>query len=192
MMSFGKLTLQLISRPDYGGLPHVQADLLPEVPEPIPPGTMCSWQVRNLHITPMLVFMLCVWEKTSVAQEPELMLLAESPQILPENLASPWDYHLKKCWQGTTIQWDWAQINPYSSFFWRQPLWYCLMKLNGMNIVVINLIRFDSRWALSSLSNEFFPTTNHQVCCVSNRGASEGGAKEEGGEDWKVIALLQR
>ena len=63
MMSFGKLTLQMISRPDYGGLSHVQADLLPEVPEPIPPGTMCSWQVRSLHITPMLVFMLCVLRK---------------------------------------------------------------------------------------------------------------------------------
>ena len=34
----------------------MQADLLPEVPEPIPPGTMCPWQVRSLHIIPMLSF----------------------------------------------------------------------------------------------------------------------------------------
>ena len=89
MMSFGKLTLQMISRSDYGGLPHVQADLLSEVPEPIPPGTMCSWQVRSLHIIPMLSFH-CVFEKRhQLHKNLNFMLLAESPQILPVNLASP-------------------------------------------------------------------------------------------------------
>ena len=175
----------MISRPDYGGLPHVQADLLSEVPEPIPPGTMCSWQVRSLHITPMLILMLCVWEKILFAQNPELMLLAESPQILPENLASPWNCHLKKCWQGTKILWDWAQINPYSSFFWRQPLWYCLMKLNGNDIVVINLMRFDSWWALSSLSNEDLSHfTRYAVSRTEERQREELRKREEKIERW--------
>ena len=169
MIFFGKLTLQMISRPDYGGLPHVQADLLPEVPEPIPPGTMCSWQVRNLHITPMLVFMLCVWEKTSFAWDPELMLLAESPQILPENLASPWNCHLKKCWQGTKILWDQAQIKPYYSFY--DILWW-------------NWMRFDSRWAVSSLSNEFCPTTRYAVSRTEERQREELRKREEKIERW--------
>ena len=129
--------------------------------------------------------MLFAWEKTSVAQDPELMLLTESPQILLENLASPWNCHLKKCWQGTKILWDRAQINPYSSFFWRQPLWYCLMKLNGNDIAVINLkMRLVSRWALSSLSNEFCPTTRYAVSRTEERQREELRKREEKIERW--------
>ena len=193
MMSFGKLTLQMISRPDYGGLPHVQADLLPKVPEPIPPGTMCSWQVRNLHITPMLVS-YCVCEKRYKLHK---NLNWCCWQNLHKSSPRTWLHPETITWRNVGKVQNFYGIghklthipvsfedNPYNILLWN---W-----MGTILLPLINLMRFVSKWALSSLSSEFFPTTNPQVCCVSNRRASKGGAQEEGREDWKVIALLQR
>ena len=63
-------------------------------------------------------------------------------------------------------------------------LWSCLMKLNGNDIVVINLMRCDSRWALSSLSNEFCPTTRYAVSRTEERQREELRKREEKIERW--------